>query len=72
MGFPRSSQVFASDYLRFLTRELGTAESQSGRHPKLQASLSAPDVPTRTARRANAVEDLVARFNEVRNCPTSK
>uniref|UniRef100_A0A3Q2YJB7 Phosphoinositide phospholipase C n=1 Tax=Hippocampus comes TaxID=109280 RepID=A0A3Q2YJB7_HIPCM len=58
-------RVFALDYLRFLTRELGTPESQSRRHPKLQASLSAPNVPTRTARRANAVEDLVARFNEV-------
>ncbi|XP_051925269.1 1-phosphatidylinositol 4,5-bisphosphate phosphodiesterase epsilon-1 isoform X2 [Hippocampus zosterae] len=54
-------RVFALDYLRFLTRELGTPESRGRRHPELQASLSAPGAPTR----ANAVEDLVARFNEV-------
>ncbi|XP_061665824.1 1-phosphatidylinositol 4,5-bisphosphate phosphodiesterase epsilon-1 isoform X2 [Syngnathoides biaculeatus] len=58
-------RVFPLDYLRFLTRELSCPESETRRHPSLKASLSAPDPPTQTARRGNAVEDLVARFNEV-------
>ncbi|XP_061911649.1 1-phosphatidylinositol 4,5-bisphosphate phosphodiesterase epsilon-1 isoform X2 [Entelurus aequoreus] len=58
-------QVFPLDYLCFLTRDLGSPESQTRRHPNLKASLSAPNMPTQTARRSNAVEDLVARFNEV-------
>ncbi|XP_037134464.1 1-phosphatidylinositol 4,5-bisphosphate phosphodiesterase epsilon-1 isoform X4 [Syngnathus acus] len=58
-------RVFPLDYLRFLTRELSSPESQSRRHPNLKASLSAPNMPTQTAQRSNAVEDLVARFNEV-------
>ncbi|XP_077406391.1 1-phosphatidylinositol 4,5-bisphosphate phosphodiesterase epsilon-1 isoform X2 [Vanacampus margaritifer] len=58
-------RVFPLDYLCFLTRDLGSPESQSRRHPNLKASLSAPNMPTQTAQRTNAVEDLVARFNEV-------
>ncbi|XP_069011677.1 1-phosphatidylinositol 4,5-bisphosphate phosphodiesterase epsilon-1 [Embiotoca jacksoni] len=58
-------QVFPLDYLCFLTRDLGSPECQTKRHPNLKASLSAPTMPTRSAQRSNAVEDLVARFNEV-------
>ncbi|XP_075314190.1 1-phosphatidylinositol 4,5-bisphosphate phosphodiesterase epsilon-1 isoform X2 [Odontesthes bonariensis] len=58
-------QVFPSDYLCFLTRDLGSPECQIKRHPNLKASLSAPTMPSQSARRSNAVEDLVARFNEV-------
>ncbi|XP_077358777.1 1-phosphatidylinositol 4,5-bisphosphate phosphodiesterase epsilon-1 isoform X2 [Festucalex cinctus] len=58
-------RVFPLDYLCFLTRDLGSPESQSRRHPNLKASLSAPCMPSQTAQRSNAVEDLVARFNEV-------
>lgn len=61
-----SLQVFPLDYLCFLTRDLGSPECQTKRHPNLKASLSAPAMPTQSARRSNAVEDLVARFNEVR------
>uniref|UniRef100_A0A3B3CU13 Phosphoinositide phospholipase C n=1 Tax=Oryzias melastigma TaxID=30732 RepID=A0A3B3CU13_ORYME len=53
------------DYLCFLTQDLGSPECQIKRHPNLKASLSAPNMPTRSPRRSNAVEDLVARFNEV-------
>ncbi|XP_042079241.1 1-phosphatidylinositol 4,5-bisphosphate phosphodiesterase epsilon-1 isoform X2 [Haplochromis burtoni] len=55
-------QVFPLDYLYFLTRDLGSPECQTKRHPNLKASLSAPAMPTQ---RSNAVEELVARFNEV-------
>uniref|UniRef100_I3KHV3 Phosphoinositide phospholipase C n=1 Tax=Oreochromis niloticus TaxID=8128 RepID=I3KHV3_ORENI len=55
-------QVFPLDYLYFLTRDLGSPEFQTKRHPNLKASLSAPAMPTQ---RSNAVEELVARFNEV-------
>ncbi|KAM4715436.1 1-phosphatidylinositol 4,5-bisphosphate phosphodiesterase epsilon-1 isoform 2-T3 [Anableps anableps] len=58
-------QVFPLDYLCFLTRELSSSESQTRRHPNLKASLSVPAMPTQSAQRSNAVEDLVARFNEV-------
>ncbi|XP_015230727.1 PREDICTED: 1-phosphatidylinositol 4,5-bisphosphate phosphodiesterase epsilon-1 isoform X2 [Cyprinodon variegatus] len=58
-------QVFPLDYLCFLTRDLGSPECQTRRHPNLKASLSVPAMPTQTAQRSNAVEDLVARFNEV-------
>ncbi|XP_047464842.1 1-phosphatidylinositol 4,5-bisphosphate phosphodiesterase epsilon-1 isoform X3 [Mugil cephalus] len=58
-------QVFPLDYLCFLTRDLGSPECQTKRHPNLKASLSAPTIPTQSAQRSNAVEDLVARFNEV-------
>uniref|UniRef100_A0A3Q1JCE7 Phosphoinositide phospholipase C n=1 Tax=Anabas testudineus TaxID=64144 RepID=A0A3Q1JCE7_ANATE len=58
-------RVFPLDYLCFLTRDLGSPECQTKRHPNLKASLSAPAMPTQSARRSNAVEDLVARFNEV-------
>ncbi|XP_061562127.1 1-phosphatidylinositol 4,5-bisphosphate phosphodiesterase epsilon-1 isoform X1 [Phycodurus eques] len=58
-------RVFPLDYLCFLMRDLSGPESQTRRHPNLKASLSAPDTPTQTAQRSNAVEDLVARFNEV-------
>ncbi|XP_077481410.1 1-phosphatidylinositol 4,5-bisphosphate phosphodiesterase epsilon-1 isoform X1 [Stigmatopora argus] len=58
-------RVLPLDYLCFLTRDLGSLEGHSRRHPNLKASLSAPDMPTQMARRTNAVEDLVARFNEV-------
>uniref|UniRef100_A0A3B5B5Z6 Phosphoinositide phospholipase C n=1 Tax=Stegastes partitus TaxID=144197 RepID=A0A3B5B5Z6_9TELE len=58
-------QVFPLDYLCFLTRDLGSPECQAKRHPNLKASLSAPTMPTQSAQRSNAVEDLVARFNEV-------
>lgn len=61
-------QVFPLDYLCFLTRDLGSPECQTKvRHPNLKASLSVPTMPTQSAQRSNAVEDLVARFNEVRN-----
>lgn len=59
-------QVFPLDYLCFLTRDLGSPECQTKRHPNLKASLSVPAMPTQSAQRRNAVEDLVARFNEVR------
>ncbi|XP_033975250.1 1-phosphatidylinositol 4,5-bisphosphate phosphodiesterase epsilon-1 isoform X1 [Trematomus bernacchii] len=58
-------RVFPLDYLCFLTRDLGSPECQSKRHPNLKASLSVPAMPTQSAQRSNAVEDLVARFNEV-------
>ncbi|KAM7381628.1 hypothetical protein PAMA_012464 [Pampus argenteus] len=58
-------RVFPLDYLCFLTRDLGSPECQTKRHPNLKASLSAPSMPTQSAQRSNAVEDLVARFNEV-------
>ncbi|XP_042363571.1 1-phosphatidylinositol 4,5-bisphosphate phosphodiesterase epsilon-1 isoform X2 [Plectropomus leopardus] len=58
-------RVFPLDYLCFLTRDLGSPECQTKRHPNLKASLSAPAMPTQSAQRSNAVEDLVARFNEV-------
>uniref|UniRef100_UPI003AAC74CA 1-phosphatidylinositol 4,5-bisphosphate phosphodiesterase epsilon-1-like n=1 Tax=Centroberyx gerrardi TaxID=166262 RepID=UPI003AAC74CA len=58
-------RVFPLDYLCFLTRDLGSPECQTKRHPNLKASLSAPTMPTQSAQRSNAVEDLVARFNEV-------
>ncbi|XP_076007670.1 1-phosphatidylinositol 4,5-bisphosphate phosphodiesterase epsilon-1 isoform X2 [Genypterus blacodes] len=58
-------RVFPLDYLCFLTRDLGSLECHTKRHPNLKASLSAPATPTQSAQRSNAVEDLVARFNEV-------
>uniref|UniRef100_A0A3Q3RCA7 Phosphoinositide phospholipase C n=1 Tax=Monopterus albus TaxID=43700 RepID=A0A3Q3RCA7_MONAL len=58
-------RVFPLDYLCFLTRDMGSPECQTKRHPNLKASLSAPSMPTQSAQRSNAVEDLVARFNEV-------
>ncbi|CAJ1081049.1 -phosphatidylinositol 4%2C5-bisphosphate phosphodiesterase epsilon-1 isoform X1 [Xyrichtys novacula] len=58
-------RVFPLDYLCFLTRDLGSPECQSKRHPNLKASLSVPAMPTQSAQQSNAVEDLVARFNEV-------
>ncbi|KAM9336797.1 1-phosphatidylinositol 4,5-bisphosphate phosphodiesterase epsilon-1 [Symphorus nematophorus] len=58
-------RVFPLDYLCFLTRDLGSPECQTKRHPNLKASLSVPTMPTPSAQRRNAVEDLVARFNEV-------
>ncbi|XP_057681356.1 1-phosphatidylinositol 4,5-bisphosphate phosphodiesterase epsilon-1 isoform X1 [Corythoichthys intestinalis] len=58
-------RVLPLDYLCFLTCDLGSPEGPSRRHPELKASLSAPDMPTQTAQRRNAVDDLVARFNEV-------
>lgn len=60
-------QVFPLDYLCFLTRDLGSPECQTKRHPNLKASLSVPTIPTQSAQQSNAVEDLVARFNEVRS-----
>ncbi|KAM8730218.1 1-phosphatidylinositol 4,5-bisphosphate phosphodiesterase epsilon-1 isoform 2-T2 [Acanthopagrus schlegelii] len=58
-------RVFPLDYLCFLTRDLGSPECQTKRHPNLKASLSVPTIPTQSAQQSNAVEDLVARFNEV-------
>ncbi|KAL7371858.1 hypothetical protein ABVT39_006228 [Epinephelus coioides] len=58
-------RVFPLDYLSFLTRDLGSPECQTKRHLNLKASLSVPAMPTQSAQRSNAVEDLVARFNEV-------
>lgn len=58
-------RVFPLDYLCFLTRDLGSPECQTKRHLNLKATLSAPAKPTQNAQRTNAVEDLVARFNEV-------
>uniref|UniRef100_H2TGF4 Phosphoinositide phospholipase C n=1 Tax=Takifugu rubripes TaxID=31033 RepID=H2TGF4_TAKRU len=57
-------RVFPLDYLCFLTRDLGSPECQSKHHPSLKASLSVPAMSTQSSRH-NAVEDLVARFNEV-------
>ncbi|XP_053720774.1 1-phosphatidylinositol 4,5-bisphosphate phosphodiesterase epsilon-1 isoform X1 [Synchiropus splendidus] len=57
-------RVFPLDYLCFLTRDLGSPDCQTKRHPNLKASLSAPTMPTQPSQ-CNAVEDLVARFNEV-------
>ncbi|KAM3592601.1 uncharacterized protein V6R79_021845 [Siganus canaliculatus] len=58
-------RVFPLDYLCFLTRDLGSPECQTRRHPNLKASLSVPTMPTQCSQRSNAVEDLVSRFNEV-------
>ncbi|KAK5850867.1 hypothetical protein PBY51_001706 [Eleginops maclovinus] len=58
-------RVFPLDYLCFLTRDFGSPECQNKRHPNLKASLSVTAMPTQSAQRSNAVEDLVARFNEV-------
>uniref|UniRef100_A0AAQ4PAD4 Phosphoinositide phospholipase C n=1 Tax=Gasterosteus aculeatus aculeatus TaxID=481459 RepID=A0AAQ4PAD4_GASAC len=58
-------RVFPLDYLCFLTRDVGSPESRTKRHHHLKASLSVPAIPTQSAQRSNAVEDLVARFNEV-------
>ncbi|XP_069373582.1 1-phosphatidylinositol 4,5-bisphosphate phosphodiesterase epsilon-1 isoform X1 [Paralichthys olivaceus] len=58
-------RVFPLDYLCFLTRDVGSPECQTKRHPSLKPSLSAPAMPTQSAQRSNAVEDLVTRFNEV-------
>ncbi|XP_054454527.1 1-phosphatidylinositol 4,5-bisphosphate phosphodiesterase epsilon-1 isoform X2 [Anoplopoma fimbria] len=58
-------RVFPLDYLCFLTREVGSPECQTKRHLNLKASLSVPAMSTKSAQRSNAVEDLVARFNEV-------
>ncbi|XP_068161011.1 1-phosphatidylinositol 4,5-bisphosphate phosphodiesterase epsilon-1 isoform X2 [Antennarius striatus] len=58
-------RVFPLDYLCFLTRDLGSPECQTKRHPNLKASLSVPAMPSQSAQQSNAVEDLVARFNEV-------
>ncbi|CAL8281840.1 unnamed protein product [Merluccius merluccius] len=58
-------RVFPLDYLCFLTRDLGSPEGQTKRHLSLKASLSAPPASTHNDQRRNAVEDLVARFNEV-------
>nr|XP_057918195.1 1-phosphatidylinositol 4,5-bisphosphate phosphodiesterase epsilon-1 isoform X3 [Doryrhamphus excisus] len=58
-------RVFPQDYLCFLTRDLSIPENQTRRHANLKASLSVPNMPSDTAQRSNAVEDLVARFNEV-------
>ncbi|KAJ3608409.1 hypothetical protein NHX12_025456 [Muraenolepis orangiensis] len=58
-------RVFPLDYLCFLTRDLGGPEGQTRRHPSIKASLSAPPASTQNAQRHNAVEDLVARFNQV-------
>lgn len=60
------------DYLCFLTKDLGSPECQSKHHPSLKASLSVPAMSSQSSHH-NAVEDLVARFNEVRslgNLPT--
>lgn len=59
-------QVFPLDYLCFLTKDLGSLECQSKHHPNLKASLSVPAMSTQSSHH-NAVEDLVARFNEVRS-----
>lgn len=59
-------QVFPLDYLCFLTKDLGSPECQSKYHPSLKASLSVPGMSTQSSHH-NAVEDLVARFNEVRS-----
>lgn len=67
-----SRQVFPLDYLCFLTKDLSSPECQSKHHPSLKASLSVPAMSTQSSHQ-NTVEDLVARFNEVRclgNLPT--
>uniref|UniRef100_A0A8C5GAX5 Phosphoinositide phospholipase C n=1 Tax=Gouania willdenowi TaxID=441366 RepID=A0A8C5GAX5_GOUWI len=59
-------KVLPLDYLCFITRDLSSSpDCHTRRHPSLKASLSAPTMPTQSALRGNAVEDLVARFNEV-------
>lgn len=65
-------QVLPLDYLCFLTKDLSSPECQSKHHPSLKASLSVPAMSTQSSHH-NTVEDLVARFNEVRslgNLPT--
>lgn len=57
-------RVLPLDYLCFLTRDLASPECYKS-HPHLKASLSAPVMPTQRSQH-NVVEDLVARFNEVR------
>lgn len=57
-------RVLPLDYLCFLTRDLASPDCHKS-HPHLKASLSAPVMPTQSSQH-NVVEDLVARFNEVR------
>ncbi|XP_078422149.1 1-phosphatidylinositol 4,5-bisphosphate phosphodiesterase epsilon-1 isoform X2 [Cetorhinus maximus] len=56
-------KVLPLDYLCFLTRDLANP-SCSSRSPPLKTSSSAPALSNKNAEH-NAVEDLVARFNEV-------
>ncbi|XP_041065162.1 1-phosphatidylinositol 4,5-bisphosphate phosphodiesterase epsilon-1 isoform X2 [Carcharodon carcharias] len=56
-------KVLPLDYLCFLTRDLANP-SCSSRSPPLKTSSSAPVLSNKNAEH-NAVEDLVARFNEV-------
>lgn len=57
-------KVLPIDYLCFLTRDLGNAECQS-KLPCIKASISATILSSPNGEH-NAVEDLVTRFNEVR------
>lgn len=57
-------KVLPIDYLCFLTRDLGNAECQS-KLPSIKASISATILSSPNGEH-NAVEDLVTRFNEVR------
>lgn len=58
-------KVLPVDYLCFLTRDLGTPECQRSL-PCLKASISASILTSQNGEH-NALEDLVMRFNEVRN-----
>ena len=58
-------RVLPVDYLCFLTQNLGTPECQRSL-PCLKASISASILNSQNGEH-NALEDLVMRFNEVRN-----
>lgn len=68
--YPVCLKVFPLDYLCFLTRDLGSPECQSKHQPSLKVSLSVPAMSAQSSHH-NAVEDLVARFNEVRSLGNS-
>lgn len=57
-------KVLPIDYLCFLTRDLSNTECQS-KLPPIKASISASILSSPNGEN-NAVEDLVTRFNEVR------
>lgn len=57
-------KVLPIDYLCFLTKDLSNAECQS-KLPSIKSSISATILSSCSGEQ-NAVEDLVTRFNEVR------
>lgn len=59
-------RVLPMDYLCFLTRDLSSPECQRSL-PRLKACISESVLMSQSGEH-NALEDLVVRFNEVRNC----